>query len=323
LGAALIMLVFMCYNVTELLQKRSDMMISSKKFFIALFTALTLLTLPVEAATVMIDPGHGGAGTEGAGAIYPPYMEKSLTLDVAGKLCEELNAAGISAAMTRTSDTALSLPERASIAKNSGAKLLVSIHFNASGAHDKTGSAVWTSMYGNHYKVGAECGGQILSNLTSLGFVNKGVWTKAGSQGDYYGVIRYGTASGIPTIIVEHCYMDNATDRGILESVGTGGLAHADAAGIKGFFNGATGQALLNGGVDLAQANPVAAGVVKGSAGSSGGGNVTNLKANFSDAEWKWLLSQWAYTGNAEAVMATVPLSDLKALVDEHNKGNI
>ena len=297
---------------------------SSKKFFVALLTCVILFTVPATAATVVIDPGHGGAGTAGAGAIYPPYMEKSLTLDVASKLCDELNASGISTSMTRTSDTALSLPERASIAKNAGAKLLVSIHFNASGPHDKSGSAVWTSMFGNYHKVGAECAGQVLSNLTSLGFVNKGIWTKAGSQGDYYGVIRYGTSVGIPTIIIEHCYMDNPVDRGILENVGTGALAHADAAGISGFFSGATGQALLNGTLDLGVSNlSSAAAVASAGAGSAGAGSAANLKANFTDAEWQWLLSQWAYTGNAEAVMSTVPLSDLKSLVEEHNKGNI
>ncbi len=282
------------------------------------------MAVNAEAATVMIDPGHGGAGTAGAGAIYPPYMEKSLTLDVANQLCAELNAAGISAAMTRTSDTALSLPERAAIAKSSGAKLLVSIHFNASGPHDKSGSAIWTSMFGNHHKVGAECGGAILSNLTALGFGNKGIWTKAGSQGDYYGIVRYGTSVGIPTLIVEHCYMDNPTDRAILESVGTGALAHADAAGISSFISGATGQALVNGTLDTSAANAASSvSVAQGNGKTVTGGSASNLKANFTDAEWQWLLSQWAYTGNAEAVMSQVPLSDLKALVEEHNKGNI
>ncbi len=287
---------------------------------------MMLSTVTANAATVMIDPGHGGAGTAGAGAIYPPYMEKSLTLDVANQLCAELNASGISAEMTRTGDTALSLPERAAIAKNSGAKLLVSIHFNASAAHDKSGCAVWTSMFGNHYKAGAECGNAILSNLSSLGFVNKGVWTKAGSQGDYYGVVRYGTSVGIPTLIVEHCYMDNASDRAILESVGTGALAHADAAGITGFFSSATGQALANGSLDTTAANSASSVTVATGSGKSsgtGGSSSASLKANFSDSEWQWLLSQWAYTGNAETVITQVPLSDLKALIEEHNKGNI
>ena len=150
-------------------------------------------------------------------------------------------------------------------------------------------------------------------------------WNSAGSA-DYYGVIRYGTSLGIPTIIVEHCYMDNATDRAILESVGTGALAHADAAGIIGFFSGATGQALVNGTLDTSAANYASASTAAGVGGSgtgSAGSAASSLKSNFTDAEWQWLLSQWAYTGNAEAVMSQVPLNDLKALIAEHNKGNI
>ena len=292
-------------------------------FFTTLAVLVFAAAVTVQAAAIMIDPGHGGAGTEGAGAIYPPYMEKSLTLDVANQLCAELNAAGVSAGMTRTSDVALSLPERANIAKNSGAKMLISIHFNASSPHDKTGSSIWTSMYGNHHKVGAECGGQILSQLTSLGFVNKGIWTKAGSQGDYYGVVRYGTSLGIPTLIIEHCYIDNPVDRAIFESVGTAGLAHADAAGIISFISGATGQALINGTLDTSAANLSSTAIAVSAGTGAGSSAASSLKSNFTDAEWKWLLSQWAYTGNAEAVMSQVPLADLKALVERHNQGQI
>ena len=292
------------------------------RFVVMMVMCVSLFSVAAEAAVVMIDPGHGGEGTEGCGAIYPPYIEKSLTLDLASKLCGELNGMGISADMTRTTDKALSLPERANIAKNSGAKLLVSIHFNASAPHDKSGTAVWTSMFGNHYKVGAECGGQVLSQLSALGLPSKGIWTKAGSQGDYYGVIRYGTSLGIPTIIIEHCYMDHPYDRSIMEKVGTAGFAHADATGIAGFIGGATGQALINGGLDLSVSS--LATVPNTSTGAGGApGASSNLKSNFTDSEWQWLLSQWAYTGNAEAVMSQVPLSDLKALVEEHKKGNI
>ncbi len=309
-----------------------------------LFTAVLAVTLsiPVSAATVMIDPGHGGAGTEGCGAVYAPYIEKALTLDLSSKLCAELNAAGISAEMTRTTDRALSLPERASIAKNSGAKLLVSIHFNASSPHDKTGCAVWTSIYGDYHTIGAECGNRILSGLSALGLQNKGIWTKSGSQGDYYGIIRYGTALGIPTIIVEHCYMDYPYDRSIMESVGTAGFAHADAVGISEFLSSPTGQALAgtpasppdpgNEADGQAAADPAsntgdpaangaasadtASNTTDAAAGSSG------LQSNFTAEEWKWLLNQWAYTGNAESYISQVPLTDLKALLEEHKKGN-
>ncbi len=293
-------------------------------FLLSLFTCLVILSLPVQAAVVMIDPGHGGEGTEGCGAIYPPYIEKNLTLDLASKLCAELNSAGISADMTRTSDRALSLPERANIAKNAGAKLLVSIHYNASAPHDKTGCAVWVSMYGNNYKVGAECGSQILSQLSSLGLQSKGIWTKAGSQGDYFGIIRFGTSLGIPTLIVEHCYMDFPHDRSIMESVGTAGFAHADAVGIANFIGSATGQALINGNMDLsAGAAAASAPTTANGAGASASPSSSGPKAGFTSEEWQWLLSQWAYTGNAESYINQVPVSDLKALVEEHKKGNI
>ncbi len=292
------------------------------RFMIAVMTSLIVSVLPVQAAVVMIDPGHGGEGTEGCGAIYAPYIEKSLTLDLASKLCGELNGMGISAEMTRTSDKALSLPERANIAKNSGAKMLISIHYNASSPHDKSGCAVWTSMFGNHHKVGAECGSQVLSQLSALGLPSKGIWTKAGSQGDYYGVIRYGTSLGVPTIIIEHCYMDHPYDRSIMEKVGTAGFAHADAAGIAAFISGGTGQALINGNLDLSTGE-LATIPNTSTGGTPAASGSSSLRSNFTDAEWQWLLSQWAYTGNAEAVMSQVPLSDLKALVEEHKKGNI
>ncbi len=289
-----------------------------KTFFVTLALCVFGIGVTANAATVVIDPGHGGAGTEGSGAIYAPYVEKALTLDVATKLCDELNASGISTTMTRTSDAAVSLPERANKAKGAGAKLMVSIHFNASGPHDKTGTEVWSSMYGNHYKVGAECGSQILSNISALGLSSKGVKTRSGSQGDYYGVIRYGVSLGVPTIIVEHCFLDNPYDRSILESKGTAAFAHADAAGIKAFLASGTGQALMNGSLDV---SPVAASTAV--TATAAGASSSNLRANFTSAEWQWLLSQWAYTGNAEAIMSQVPLADLKSLINEHNKGNI
>ena len=49
----------------------------------------------------------------------------------------------------------------------------------------------------------------------------------------------------------------------------------------------------------------------------------TGVTGTFTADEWNKLRSQWAYTGNAEGVITQVPLSDLKALVEEHNKGNI
>ena len=46
------------------------------------------------AFTVVLDPGHGGEGTEHSGAVYAPFIEKSLNLAVATRLKNELEDAG-------------------------------------------------------------------------------------------------------------------------------------------------------------------------------------------------------------------------------------
>ncbi len=143
---------------------------SKISLFAAVLSAVFFLSAAeAMAGVVVLDPGHGGSGTEGSGAIYAPFVEKALNLDVATKVRDELAAAGVTVHMTRTTDTALSLPQRAAIAKSYDADLLVSIHFNASGPHDKTGCEVWSSLFGNHNLVGRELGSQVLGQLTSLG----------------------------------------------------------------------------------------------------------------------------------------------------------
>ena len=285
-----------------------------------LVTALlvVLMTSNVLAAVVVLDPGHGGAGTQGSGAIYAPFIEKSLTLDVAGKVRSELASAGITVYMTRETDKAMSLEERAAYANSVGADLLVSIHFNASGTHDKTGSEVWTSLYGNHHVVGSSLGSQILSNFTALGLESKGVKTKLGSSGDYYGIIRNGVSLGIPTVIVEHCFLDNPYDRQILEQKGTDAFAHATASGIINFFGTQTGQALASKALDVSPPNIATAPVT-----ASGGATFSSLASNFTPAQWNWLLSQWAYTGRPLEIIDSMPLSELKALVEKHEQGLI
>ncbi len=225
-----------------------------KKLLLSMTGAITgcmLFGTTAFGAVVVLDPGHGGAGTAGAGAIYAPFMEKVLTLDVANKVKSELEAAGVTVKLTRSSDVEMSLPNRAIFAKSAGADLFISLHFNASGPHDKTGTEVWTSSFGQFFTTGYHLGKSILTELSALGLQSKGVKTKLGSQGDYYGVIRYGTGLGIPSIIVEHCFLDHPYDRSILSSKGTAAFAHADATGILNYLK-STG-ASLGGGAAAAE----------------------------------------------------------------------
>jgi N-acetylmuramoyl-L-alanine amidase len=90
---------------------------------------------------VMIDPGHGGydPGTQSsAGA-----LEKDLALRIATRLKATLEARGIRAELTRSTDVFISLAERTRIANSAGADLFVSIHLNSSPNTDTTGIEVY------------------------------------------------------------------------------------------------------------------------------------------------------------------------------------
>ena len=191
-----------------------------------------------EAAVIVLDPGHGNGTITAPGAAVDPYYEAPMNLEVAKQIKSELEAAGVTVYLTRDNNNVdLSLADRAAVAKYYGADILISIHFNVSGPHDKSGCVVFASVAGGNNSVtGIQLGNSILQQTTALGYVNKGVLGRRGTQGDYYGVIRHGTALGIPTIILEQCYIDNASDRAVLSSTGLQAAAHADAVGIINYL---------------------------------------------------------------------------------------
>jgi N-acetylmuramoyl-L-alanine amidase len=90
---------------------------------------------------VMIDPGHGGydPGTQSSAGV----AEKDLALQIATRLKAALEARGIRAELTRSTDVFISLAERTRIANSAGADLFVSIHLNSSPNADTTGIEVY------------------------------------------------------------------------------------------------------------------------------------------------------------------------------------
>ena len=85
---------------------------------------------------VVLDPGHGG---DDRGAIGPHgELEKDLTLQIARLTAARLQAAGVTARLTRDGDEAVALTDRTALANRLRADVFVSIHANASlarGAH--------------------------------------------------------------------------------------------------------------------------------------------------------------------------------------------
>ncbi|MCR5687216.1 MAG: N-acetylmuramoyl-L-alanine amidase [Lachnospiraceae bacterium] len=195
-----------------------------------------------KSVTVVIDPGHGGASADGdetnSGCKYHGLEEKNVNLITAKSLYDELSTYGnVNVYMTRDDDTEISLSDRVKFADEKDADVLVSVHYNASAEHNFFGSEIFTSAYGECYGVGhalAEC---IMSEWVSEGNIRKDVKTRIGNKGDYYGLIRNGTSIGLPTIILEHGYLDNDRDYlriGNKEAWESFGIM--DAKGIAKFY---------------------------------------------------------------------------------------
>jgi len=80
--------------------------------------------------TIVLDPGHGG---KDPGNREGSHEEKKYTLLLAQEVSALLVKAGFKVSLTRTKDTFVELPARAEIARQRGADLLLSLHYNGVG----------------------------------------------------------------------------------------------------------------------------------------------------------------------------------------------
>lgn len=185
-----------------------------------LLSTLYLADMPevsaAEPIVVVIDPGHGG---DNLGTDYLPIPEKDYTLLVAQYMKEQLETyQNVKVYLTHTEDVKMSLAERAEFAHRVDADFLFSLHFNMSLPHTLYGSEIWIPSTGTLYSRGYSAGYEFLAQFAEMGLFNRGIKTRIGSKGDYYGIIRECTTRDIPAIIVEHCHVDHINDIGYMQS---------------------------------------------------------------------------------------------------------
>ena len=163
--------------------------------------------------TIVIDPGHGGANE---GTTQNGFLEKEMTLITANALYEELSAYDeLTVYMTRTTDTDMSLADRAAFAASVNADMLISVHYNATLDGDKYGSEIWIPIDTPNHMVGYRFGEVYLKKMEEMGLFIRGIKTRESEEHpglNYYGIIRAGEENGIPTVILEHCHVDEARD---------------------------------------------------------------------------------------------------------------
>lgn len=153
--------------------------------------------------TIVIDPGHGGkdSGTIGSGV-----MEKTLTLQTAKLLTNQLQAAGANVVLTRTDDTYLTLSERVKIVHQYQADAFISIHYDSSPSGLASGITVYYYDQSNDYPLALSLD-PFLSQGLSIPY--RGI-----RFGDFY-VIR---ETNVPSVLLELGYVSNPAELATIAS---------------------------------------------------------------------------------------------------------
>ena len=204
----------------------------------------------------VLDAGHGGWDS---GAVGNGLREKDLTLQIARYCRDELQKyAGVRVIMTRDSDASVTgvantsneLIARAQIARDNKASLFMSFHINSGGG---TGAEIWiprpAKWYSSFNELGESLGQDVLNRLVSVGLVSRGtkndyydlngkqLYYPDGSNADSLAVIRNCRQYGIPAVLVEHGFIDNSYDAGLLaNSLYLQKMGQADALAIANQF---------------------------------------------------------------------------------------
>ena len=161
-------------------------------------------TLPGGSIKVFIDAGHGGTDP---GAVGNGLNEKDVVLNIAKKLGALLNGRGISIKYSRTTDTYVSLEERARLANAWGADLFVSIHANSA-----TSSVRGTECYTHPT---ANTATKTLSGNVSRAIASKFGISNRGHKEANFAVLRL---SNMPAILVETAFISNSSDANLLNT---------------------------------------------------------------------------------------------------------
>jgi N-acetylmuramoyl-L-alanine amidase len=173
-----------------------------------------------ENMTVVIDAGHGGH--DRGGIPGQRIAEKVMTLDVAQRLRNVLEASGYHVVMTRDSDVFVPLGTRVAIANSYRNAIFVCVHFNATNRMGASG--IETYFYSrdslplasaiHHFVVGGAPSG------------NRGVRRRG-----YY-VLR---KTNIPAVLVECGFLTNPTEAAYAQTASyRQKLAEEIAAGVRG-----------------------------------------------------------------------------------------
>lgn len=199
--------------------------------------------------TVVIDAGHGG---QDSGTVNTTLglKEKDYALDVALRLRRQLAGTGWKVLLTREDDRFVGLRERAVIANQANADVLVSIHFNAVAGntsvrgtetfvltprHQRSTSASVSTPEDDEEQTGNAHDGwsQVLGWQLHRRLLHKLGTEDRGLKRARFAVLRH---ADCPAVLVEAGYLSNdAEAKRIAEPGFRGDIAEALAAGLQAY----------------------------------------------------------------------------------------
>ncbi|MGP6139713.1 MULTISPECIES: N-acetylmuramoyl-L-alanine amidase [unclassified Jeotgalibaca] len=155
------------------------------------------ITTTLSEATIVIDPGHGGADP---GAIGDYLYEKQATMDTANIIAKKLEAVGANVILTRTGDDSISLEERAYISNSHSADLFISIHY------DSTPEGVYATGTTTYYYADSD---NYIAELVNDELGSNLPLENNGTRFGNYLVLR---ENAQPALLLELGYMSNPDD---------------------------------------------------------------------------------------------------------------
>ncbi|MCE5328660.1 MAG: N-acetylmuramoyl-L-alanine amidase [Planctomycetaceae bacterium] len=182
---------------------------------------------------MLIDAGHGGKdpGAVGGygGLVRHSVREKDAVLAVALEVGAILRSQNVEVMFTRSDDTFIPLAQRVAIANRSGARLMLSLHADASDNGSASGFTVYLGR--NPSRASITAASAIAGEMTAGDFMSRGIRRHPKT-------IRVINEPRIPSVLVEMGYVSNSAEAAQFDRADhRRRLAAAIAAGVIDYLS--------------------------------------------------------------------------------------
>ena len=159
--------------------------------------------------TIYIAAGHGGSDP---GAVIGKYIEKALTLKTALACQNYLRNYECETVMARTTDKSCTVAYKMEEVEKKRPSLVLEIHYNAGGGE---GCEVY---YWHTHAPSKSLAQKVLAEMVKLGQKSRGIKESKAGTSYNFGMCRQAATTGIPSILGEYAFVDNAKDQAKINS---------------------------------------------------------------------------------------------------------